>query len=418
MLSSITSAALLCLLAGAGAVAPDRSVFLDKQQASSLISRQKRNAAGSTLEQVCMENICTYEQARAFFQDSYRADIFWAVYVDGDQCAEKPCKNGAMCSDSVGGYDCVCKSGFTGVHCEKDETLCVVDSDKGCSQFCKPGYTSHECSCAQGWKISGSDKTKCVPTGRFSCGRVSSVGQWESRMATNKENNFQGISCTSGECPWQALLKTSASPGFCSGVILKANLVLTSAQCARKYSSFQVAVGKRSTSYEAGERTLRVKRVHVHPRFVEGRPDNDLAVVELSSSITYNKDTIAACLPEKDFAENVLMKLPTAVTGWEEAKEEPSLQGPLMLNHLTYVSLADCLEAHPNLLTNKMGCTLPLANANCTMGSGSPLLTVYKEVLFLTGVVSQPAGADCSKGYIVQKVSRYQSWLQSLMNLR
>lgn len=40
---------------------------------------------------------------------------------DGDQCAESPCKNGAMCSDSVGGYDCVCKTGFSGVHCEKGE---------------------------------------------------------------------------------------------------------------------------------------------------------------------------------------------------------------------------------------------------------------------------------------------------------
>lgn len=154
----------------------------------------------------------------------------------------------------------------------------------------------------------------------------------------------------------------------------------------------------------------------MHQRFVEGRPDNDLAVIELSGRITFNKDMIAACLPEKDFAENILMTLPTIITGWEEVKEEASFQGPLKLNHLSYDTLGNCLEAHPNLVTNKMGCTLPLANADCTMTSGSPLLTMYKEVLFLTGVVSRPQGADCSKGYIVQKVSRYQTWLQSLMN--
>lgn len=53
-------------------------VFLDKKQASELISRQKRNVDGSnpaspaSLEQVCMEKVCTYEQARSVFQDSYR----------------------------------------------------------------------------------------------------------------------------------------------------------------------------------------------------------------------------------------------------------------------------------------------------------------------------------------------------------
>lgn len=156
----------------------------------------------------------------------------------------------------------------------------------------------------------------------------------------------------------------------------------------------------------------------MHPRFVEGRPDNDLAVIELGSRITFTKDVFAACLPEKDFAENILMTLPTAISGWEELREEPSFQGPLKLNHLTYDNLPNCLEAHPNLVTNKMGCTLPLANADCTMSSGSPLLTMYKEVLFLTGVVSRPPGADCRKGYIVQKVSRYHSWLQLLMNSR
>ncbi|XP_041826137.1 protein Z, vitamin K-dependent plasma glycoprotein a isoform X2 [Melanotaenia boesemani] len=412
-----TWAALLCLAGTAAAIQIPQEVFLDKQQASSLISRQKRNSgSSSTLEQACMEKVCTYEEARKFFQDSYRTDIFWSVYIDGDQCAENPCKNGAMCSDSVGGYDCVCKSGFIGVHCENDQTLCTLEKDKGCSQFCKPGYTSYECSCARGWKLNPTDKDKCVPAATFPCGKLNSLSQWNNRQSTNARNNFEGLTCTTNECPWQALLKSTVSAGYCSGVILKENLVLTSAQCANKYSSFQVVVGKRSTN-DDGEQTLYVKVTHVHPRYVEGRPENDLAVIELRDRIIFKKNVFAVCLPERDFAESILMsgELPAVVTGWKETKQVSAFQGPLTLNLLEYSKLPQCMVAHPNLMTNKMGCTSPRANADCTMSSGSPLLTLYREVFFLTGVVSQVEAASCSNGYIFQKVSRHLGWLQSLM---
>ncbi|XP_034395270.1 protein Z, vitamin K-dependent plasma glycoprotein a [Cyclopterus lumpus] len=426
MSSCTTSAALLCLLAAAvAAVQTPHSVFLDKQQASSLISRQKRNIDGSnpapsaSLEQVCMEKVCNYDEAQKVFQDSYRTDIFWAVYIDGDQCAEKPCKNGAMCSDSVGGYDCVCKSGFTGVHCEKDQTLCTLEKNKGCSQFCKPGYTSYECSCARGWKLSPTVRDKCEPAVSFPCGKVNSLRQWEDRVSSNVRSNFEGFSCSSSECPWQALLVSSESAGFCSGVILKENLVLTSAQCANKYSSFQVSVGKRNTN-EDGEQTLYVKLVHIHPKFVEGRPKNDLAVIELRDRIRFKKEVTAACLPEKDFADSILMmgEFPAVVTGWKEPNQGSAFQGPLTLNHLAYDRLPQCVETHPDLVTNTMGCTTARTNADCTMGSGSPVLTLYREVFFLTGVLSQPPGADCSKGYIFQKVSRHLGWLQPFMGSR
>lgn len=180
------------------------------------------------------------------------------------------------------------------------------------------------------------------------------------------------------------------------------------------------STGKRSTSYEDGQQTLSVQKTNVHPRYVEGRPENDLAVIELSGRIIFKRDVFAACLPERDFAESVLIgqMFPTIITGWKESEQVPSFQGPLTLNHLNYNLLHHCLEAHPNLITNKMGCTTPRANADCTMSSGSPLLTMYREVLFLTGVVSQPPGANCNEGYIFQKVSRYLGWLRPFMNSR
>uniref|UniRef100_A0A8C2G7P1 Coagulation factor X n=1 Tax=Cyprinus carpio TaxID=7962 RepID=A0A8C2G7P1_CYPCA len=269
--------------------------------ALSLISRQKRSNAGdeetklpASLERECLEEVCDYEEAREVFQDNYRTDIFWSVYIDGDQCAEQPCKNGAMCSDSVGGFDCICKSGFSGINCE---------------------------------------------------------------------------------------------------------------------------TGKRVTSFEAGEQTLQVKQVHIHPLYAEGKPDNDMAVVELTQKMVFKKSVLPACLPERDFADNVLMAgdYMGVVTGWKEASGATDLEGNLMLNHLSYDKLLVCSQRHSGQVTNKMACTLPRAKADCILGHGSPVLTLYREVFFLTGIVSQPPGTDCKNGYVLQKVSRFLPWLNTFM---
>ncbi|KAL0993410.1 hypothetical protein UPYG_G00107460 [Umbra pygmaea] len=405
-----------------------KTVFLDKQEASEVIalSRQKRANDGNeenlpaNMERECLEEVCNYEEAREIFQDSYRTDIFWSVYIDGDQCVEKPCKNGAMCSDSVGGYDCVCKSGFSGVHCETDQTTCIVDKTKGCSQFCKPGYQFFVCSCAYGWKLDEKEKLKCLPAVPFPCGKVSSLSQWDKRQSINVASSFEGLSCTSGECPWQALLKTPESAGFCSAVILKENMVLTTAQCAQKYNNVQVAVGKRQLTFEDGEQTLNVKVVHIHPHYTPGSADNDLAVLELRDRIIFKRHVVAACLPERDFAEVILMTgdYPAVITGWKDPQDSTEVLGSLTLNHLAYEKLPKCVEMHPGWFTNKMGCTTVRPKGDCFMGSGSPILSLHREVFFLTGVVSRPEAADCRQGYIFQKVSRYLSWLQSIMDSR
>ncbi|TRY85503.1 hypothetical protein DNTS_016007 [Danionella cerebrum] len=319
-----------------------------------------------------------------------------------------------MCSDSVGGYDCVCKSGFTGTHCETDQTICLKDKSKGCSQFCKPGYQSYECSCAYGWKLQ--QREKCEPAVTFPCGKVGSLSQWDRRQSANVQSEYEGLSCGAEECPWQAML-LQGSTGFCSGVIFKENMVLTTARCASEHRDFKVAVGKRTSTFETGEQVLQVKQVHIHPLYNEGRPDNDVAVVELRDKMILKKTVVPICLPERDFADNVLTagNYMGVISGWKQLPNAPGFEGSLMFNHLSYDTLPICSGRHSTQVTNKMACTMPRAKADCVFGQGSPVLTLYREVFFLTGVVSQPPATDCKSGYVFQKVSRVLPWLNTFM---
>lgn len=192
---------------------------------------------------------------------------------------------------------------------------------------------------------------------------------------------------------------------------------------ARKVSLLPCALplspaGKRVTGSEDGEQTLYVKQVTPHPLYVEGRPENDLAVVELRDRISFRRNVLAACLPERDFAESVLMtgEHDAVVTGWRDAPEgSGDVQGQLALNHLAYEALADCRARHPGRVTNKMFCTAPRTKADCAFGPGSAAVTLYREVFFLTGVASRGPGHDCKQGYVFQKVSRFLPWLQPFM---
>lgn len=106
--------------------------------------------------------------------------------------------------------------------------------------------------------------------------------------------------------------------------------------------------GKRTLSYESGEQTMYVKQVHIHPLYLEGKAENDLAVIELKDKIIFKKTIVPACLPERDFADSVLMsgEYMGVVTGWKDELQS-EFQGNLRLNHLSYSKLPTCIEQHP-----------------------------------------------------------------------
>ena len=42
-------------------------------------------------------------------------------FVDINDCAAKPCQNGATCIDGINNYTCLCADGFTDYNCSTSE---------------------------------------------------------------------------------------------------------------------------------------------------------------------------------------------------------------------------------------------------------------------------------------------------------
>ncbi|XP_062396791.1 coagulation factor IX-like [Sardina pilchardus] len=155
------------------------SVFVSPQTASTVLRRQRRYNSGhleemqrDNLERECLEEKCTWEEAREVFEDNAKTMEFWTGYVDGDQCESSPCQNGARCQDGMSFYVCWCPTGFGGKNCEIEiARQCDVDNG-GCTQFCiEDKVRGPTCACAPGYRR-GADRMTCEPLSQYSCGQI------------------------------------------------------------------------------------------------------------------------------------------------------------------------------------------------------------------------------------------------------
>lgn len=291
------------------------------------------------LERECIEEKCSREEAREYFEEDVQTEAFWNKYIDGDQCEPNPCQNGGTCTDRIGGYNCTCSDIYVGHSCERDISQCPVDGPYACEHFChiNRGHGSYSCHCAQGYKLH-SDGRSCIPHVKHPCGKIS--------LSTSTPMQSDNEICPQGYCPWQVTLVDKNGESVCGGVILGPREVLTTATCMSSNADItHIHIGKK---HSTGSKVIKLPLEAdptTHRRYKPGQPGYDLCFLRLRSRLPLGGSVMPLCLPEKDFSENILM---------QDGEEGVISPGSVH----SYVSLEDCRD-HLNLnftLNNKMFC--------------------------------------------------------------
>ncbi|XP_067852814.1 coagulation factor IX-like [Heptranchias perlo] len=458
-------------------------VFLQSDKANNILQRQKRannvfeELKPGNMERECFEERCSLEEAREIFENKERTDEFWNRYVDGDQCKSNPCLNEGECKDGIGSYSCWCRPGFQGKNCEIEPLkMCSLDNGK-CHHFCKSDPTSAvRCVCAPTYKLDA-DQHSCNPAAKHSCGRIADINAVRSldtdsntdsqigrtlavtsdlynvtetsnrtngTAASNTSNttgtyNYTMIQvvaadntkivggevCRKGQCPWQALLLDDIkNEGFCGGTILNEKWVITAAHCFISPVNFRVVVGEHDvTKVEHTEKYHKVEKVVLYPKYNsnKSRYDHDIALIQLQIPIEFNDFVIPICLPEKRFAEKVLMTQNYGtVSGWGALLHLGSTSALLQRIDIPYIERSRCKDSSRFSVTGNMFCAGHSDGSKdaCQGDSGGPHVTRYKNTWFLTGIVSWGDGCAVSGRYgFYTRVSRYYSWIKAVTGI-
>ncbi|XP_007528316.1 coagulation factor IX [Erinaceus europaeus] len=433
------------------------TVFLDRENATKILHRQKRYNSGKleefvrgNLERECMEEKCSFEEAREVFENTEKTTEFWKQYVDGDQCESNPCLNGGLCKDDINSYECWCKEGFEGRNCELDET-CSIKNGK-CMQFCKKSaYSKVVCSCTTGYRLAA-DQKSCEPAVPFPCGRVSAkrvstkltraesilpeMDHHNSTDATTTSDNITqstqsskdlirivgGENAEPGQFPWQVLLTENFEP-FCGGSIINEKWIVTAAHCIKPGVNITVVAGEYDTEKaEDTEQRRNVTRAILHHKYnaTINKYNHDIALLELDRPLTLNSYVTPVCIADREYT-NLFLKFRSGyVSGWGKVFNRGRSSNILQYLRVPFVDRATCLRSTKFSIYNNMFCAgyQEGGKDSCQGDSGGPHVNEVEGVSFLTGIISW--GEECAmkgKYGIYTKVSLYVNWIKEKTKL-
>ncbi|XP_058636259.1 serine protease svh-1-like [Onychostoma macrolepis] len=226
-----------------------------------------------------------------------------------------------------------------------------------------------------------------------------------------------GVNAPDGSWPWQVSLHTSGRH-FCGGSLINNEWVLTAAHCLPgvSTSSLRVYLGRRTQEgVNTHEISRNVRTIIVHPSYDSNTNNNDIALLRLSSTVTFNDYIRPVCLA----AQSSVFSSGTSswITGWGDVQSGGSLPAPGILQE-TMVPVVDNVRCNALLgsgsVTSNMMCAglTQGGKDTCQGDSGGPMVSRQCSVWVQSGITSWGYGcADPNSPGVYTRVSRYQSWI-------
>jgi len=203
--------------------------------------------------------------------------------------------------------------------------------------------------------------------------------------------------------------------GLCGGSIINNRWILTAAHCIMPVSGFRVVVGEHNIRVRDGEISMVPNRWISHPSYNSRTLVNDIALIRLSTNITYTSRVSPVCLPGG--------VRPTAgrigiVTGWGTTKADGNGEISEVLKQATIPILPSSAASslYGTLPSTQIYAGVISATApqdSCQGDSGGPfvLRNPVNGVFTQVGVVSY--GHECGGNGVYTNVVDYESWIQN-----
>ncbi|XP_012864388.1 PREDICTED: transmembrane protease serine 11D [Dipodomys ordii] len=234
-------------------------------------------------------------------------------------------------------------------------------------------------------------------------------------LTLSEERIIGGTLAEDGDWPWQVSLHVN-NVHHCGGILISNTWILTAAHCFRSYSNPQQWTATFGASTIFPKRRARIRTIVVHNNYRSGTQENDIAVVQLNTAITFTKDIHSVCLPEPTM--NTVPGSTAYVTGWGALTYGGFTVSDLRQGQVRIISNTVCNAptAYNGAVLSGMLCAgVPTGGVDACQGdSGGPLVQEdSRRLWFVVGIVSW--GYQCGlpdKPGVYTRVATYRNWIR------